>query len=41
VDMQPEALRLRSWRDTSDKNFLDPGKIGIWTKADSVTYFDA
>jgi hypothetical protein len=24
----------------ADKNFLNPGKIGMWTKADSVTYFD-
>ncbi len=23
-----------------DKTFLDPGKVGLWTKADSVTYFD-
>ena len=23
-----------------DKTFLDPGKVGMWTKADSVTYFD-
>jgi hypothetical protein len=26
--------------DTRDKNFTEPGKIGLWTKADSVTYFD-
>jgi hypothetical protein len=24
----------------SDKTFPGPGKIGLWTKADSVTYFD-
>jgi hypothetical protein len=23
-----------------DKTFSEPGKIGLWTKADSVTYFD-
>jgi hypothetical protein len=26
--------------DTRDKNFTEPGKIGLWTKEDSVTYFD-
>jgi hypothetical protein len=26
--------------DTNDNTFADPGKIGVWTKADSVTYFD-
>jgi hypothetical protein len=26
--------------DTRDKTFREPGKIGLWTKADSVTYFD-
>jgi hypothetical protein len=26
--------------DASDKTFADEGKIGLWTKADSVTYFD-
>jgi hypothetical protein len=25
----------------SDKTFPDGGKIGLWTKADSVTYFDS
>lgn len=25
---------------THDNTFLAPGKIGLWTKADSVTYFD-
>jgi hypothetical protein len=24
----------------SDNTFKDAGKIGVWTKADSVTYFD-
>jgi hypothetical protein len=24
----------------TDETFKDPGKIGVWTKADSVTYFD-
>jgi len=23
-----------------DKTFVDPGKVALWTKADSVTYFD-
>jgi hypothetical protein len=26
--------------DVVDSTFLGPGKIGLWTKADSVTYFD-
>jgi hypothetical protein len=26
--------------DAPDKTFTEPGKIGLWTKADSVTYFD-
>ena len=26
--------------ETRDKTFIEPGKIGLWTKADSVTYFD-
>src|SRR2546428_325883 len=26
--------------DARDKTFADAGKIGVWTKADSVTYFD-
>jgi hypothetical protein len=27
--------------DTTDDTFKDAGKVGVWTKADSVTYFDA
>jgi hypothetical protein len=26
--------------DAHDKTFAEPGKVGVWTKADSVTYFD-
>jgi len=26
--------------DTTDETFAEAGKIGLWTKADSVTYFD-
>ncbi|MCI0536322.1 MAG: DUF1080 domain-containing protein [Verrucomicrobiales bacterium] len=26
--------------DVEDKTFADPGKVGLWTKADSVTLFD-
>jgi hypothetical protein len=26
--------------DAHDKTFSEPGKVGVWTKADSVTYFD-
>ncbi len=27
--------------DAKDETFKDAGKVGVWTKADSVTYFDA
>src|SRR5512146_3311039 len=27
--------------DANDDTFRDAGKVGVWTKADSVTYFDA
>jgi len=23
-----------------DESFKDPGKVGLWTKADSLTFFD-
>ncbi len=23
-----------------DQTFSDPGKVGLWTKADAMTYFD-
>jgi len=26
--------------DAKDGTFTEPGKVGLWTKADSVTYFD-
>lgn len=26
--------------DTHDMTFRDEGKVGVWTKADSITYFD-
>jgi hypothetical protein len=26
--------------EATDDTFKDPGKVGLWTKADSVTYFD-
>ena len=26
--------------DVEDTTFTNPGKVGVWTKADSVTYFD-
>jgi hypothetical protein len=26
--------------EVEDSTFSQPGKIGLWTKADSVTYFD-
>src|SRR5205807_1676822 len=27
--------------DAQDDTFQEPGKVGVWTKADSVTHFDA
>jgi len=26
--------------DVVDETFTGPGRVGVWTKADSVTYFD-
>ena len=26
--------------EVEDGSFTEPGKVGVWTKADSVTYFD-
>jgi hypothetical protein len=26
--------------EVQDTTFRQPGKVGLWTKADSVTYFD-
>jgi hypothetical protein len=26
--------------EATDDAFKEPGKVGLWTKADSVTYFD-
>jgi len=26
--------------ESEDFTFTQPGKVGLWTKADSVTYFD-
>jgi hypothetical protein len=26
--------------EVEDTTFADPGKVGLWTKADSVTLFD-
>ena len=26
--------------DVIDETFIEPGRVGLWTKADSVTYFD-
>ena len=26
--------------EVEDMTFTEPGRVGVWTKADSVTYFD-
>jgi hypothetical protein len=43
---EADGDRLRVWWDGKlvlehrDKTLLDAGSVGVWTKADSVTYFD-
>lgn len=44
VEAKGDTLRV-SWNgqaiiETTDGTFADQGKVGLWTKADSVTYFD-
>ena len=41
-DASPQALFFdgKSLFTADDETFKDAGKIGLWTKADSVTYFD-
>jgi hypothetical protein len=33
--------RRQSAVPATDKTFADPGKVALWTKADTVTHFDA
>ncbi len=39
-------MRAKAWSalekvvDAHDQTFAEPGKVGLWTKADSVTEFD-
>jgi hypothetical protein len=33
-------LNGKQYLDVKDETFKDAGKIGLWTKADAVTYFD-
>jgi hypothetical protein len=35
------SLDSRALFEVQDSTFTGPGKVGVWTKADSVTYFDA
>lgn len=30
----------KSWIEVDDRHFSEPGAVGVWTKADSVTAFD-
>ena len=44
LEVRGEALRVL-WEgkpviETTDRTFGDAGKVGVWTKADSITYFD-
>jgi hypothetical protein len=44
VDAKGERVEIY-WNDkkiidASDRTFQEAGKIGVWTKADSITYFD-
>jgi hypothetical protein len=37
----PSAVgQVQAGLDVKDKTFTQAGKVGVWTKADSVTYFD-
>jgi hypothetical protein len=40
TDLRVE-VRCKPILDARDDTFKDAGKAGVWTKADSVTYFDA
>ncbi|HET9554743.1 MAG TPA: hypothetical protein VFP50_17380 [Anaeromyxobacteraceae bacterium] len=45
VEARGEALQV-SWEGkpvirATDRTFRDAGKVGVWTKADSITHFDA
>jgi hypothetical protein len=45
IEARGDRLQV-SWEgktiiDVHDATFPDAGKVGVWTKADSVTYFDA
>jgi len=33
-------LQLELVFEAEDSTFTQPGKVGLWTKADSITYFD-
>jgi hypothetical protein len=33
-------LNGRKYLDAKDDTFKNPGRIGLWTKADAQTYFD-
>ena len=40
-DLRSDPLpQLRRIADFLDESFSDAGKVGVWTKADSVTLFD-
>jgi hypothetical protein len=34
------ALNGETLFRVEDATFTEPGRVGVWTKADSVTYFD-
>jgi hypothetical protein len=36
----PLAVNDEKLYEVEDETFKDAGKVGLWTKADSVTYFD-
>jgi len=39
-DLMTVSFNGQKLFDVKDSTFQGPGKIGLWTKADSVTYFD-
>jgi hypothetical protein len=34
------SLNGRTLHEVEDATFTQPGRVGVWTKADSVMYFD-
>ncbi len=37
---EPSVWEGRTIVEAADETFGEAGKVGVWTKADSITYFD-